>query len=130
MPAKVVAKKTKVAPVVKQEMPVAPVSTKYWLTLAGLIAGGISFVGFVLLSNLTVTLSENVQIVSILVLSAFAIGGLVVSILALLPGKEGPTNHAWLGLNVIAFVISFLMFDKFISPLVSVITYLLKGKTA
>jgi hypothetical protein len=54
----------------------------------------------------------------------------VVSILAILPGKEGDTTHAWLGLNIIAFAICFLMFDKFISPLISVITYLLAKKAA
>ena len=130
MPAKAIAEKQKVAPVVEKEMPVAPAGTKFWLTLAGLIAGGISFIGFVLLSNLNVTLSENVQIISIFSLSLLAIGALVVSVLAILPGPYGDTTHKWLGLNIIAFGISFLMFDKFISPLISVITYLLTKKAA
>lgn len=144
MPTKVTPAKSKATPVrrttvsklaaapmvAEKSMPVAPAGTRFWLTLAGLIAGGISFIGFVLLSNLTVTLSENVQIISIFALSAFAIGGLVVSILAILPGKEGGTLHPWLGLNIIAFGISFLMFDKFVSPLISVINYLLTKKAA
>jgi hypothetical protein len=130
MPAKAIATKKKVAPVVVEEMPAAPFSIKFWLTLAGLIAGSISFIGFVLLSNLNVTLSENVQIISIFVLALFAVGGLVVSVLAILPGPDGDTTHKWLGLNIIAFGISFLMFDKFISPLISVVTYLLSKKAA
>lgn len=130
MPAKAVATKRKVAPVVVKEMPATPFSVKFWLTLAGLIAAGISFIGFVLLSNLNVTLSENIQIISIFVLALFAVGGLVVSVLAILPGPDGDTTHKWLGLNIIGFVISFLMFDKFISPLISVITYLLSKKAA
>jgi hypothetical protein len=130
MPAKAVAAKKKVAPVVEEVKPVVSPSIKFWMTLASLIAGGISFVGFVLLSNLNVTLSETIQIVSIFVLALLAIGALVLSVLAILPGPDGDTTHKWLGLNIIAFGISFLMFDKFISPLISVITYLLKKKAA
>ena len=63
-------------------------------------------------------------------LALFAVGGLVVSVLAILPGPDGDTTHKWLGLNIIAFGISFLMFDKFISPLISVVTYLLSKKAA
>jgi hypothetical protein len=51
-------------------------------------------------------------------------------VLAILPGPDGDTTHKWLGLNIIAFGISFLMFDKFISPLISVITFLLSKKAA
>ena len=134
MPAKAITKKQKVAPVVKKEMPVAPAGTKFWLTLAGLIAGSISFIAyivvFVLLQNLNIPVTENVQIISIFVLSVLAIGALVVSVLAILPGRDGDTTHKWLGLNIIAFGISFLMFDKFVSALISVITYLLTKKAA
>jgi hypothetical protein len=130
MPAKAVVTKKKVAPVVEKVLPAAPLSIKFWMTLASLIAGGISFIGFILLSNLNVTLSENIQIISIFVLALLAIGALVLSVLAILPGPDGDTTHKWLGLNIIAFGISFLMFDKFISPLISVITYLLSKKTA
>ncbi len=130
MPAKTSATKKKVTPVVVKEMPASRFNIKFWLTLAGLIAGGISFIGYTLLSNMNVTLSENVQIISIIVLALFAIAGLVLTVLAILPGPDGDTTHKWLGLNIIAFVISFLMFDKFISPLISVVTYLLNKKTA
>lgn len=129
MAKKVTTTKRKTPPALKsviaeKVMPAGHIDTKGWLTLAGLIAGGISFIGFILFSNLTITLSENVQIISIFILSVLAIAGVVLSILAILPGKAGGATHGWLGLNIIGFVVSFLMLDKFISPLISVVSYL------
>jgi hypothetical protein len=129
MPKKSTSTKRKAAParkpvVAKKVKAVASTGNKFWMTLVGLIAGGLAFIGYALLSNLTVTIPEKVQIATIFVLAVFAIAGVVFSVLALLLKGEGGTNHRWLGLNIIGLVVSFLMLEKFLSPLISVITYL------
>jgi divalent metal cation (Fe/Co/Zn/Cd) transporter len=130
MPTKVTKKSSKVAPVrkaeaVKKVPPSVPAGNKFWLALAGLIVGGLSFIGYALLSNLNLNLSENFQVASIFVMAVLAIAGVVLAILGFFLGKEAGNAHNWLSLNIIAFVVSFVMFEKLISLLISVVTYIL-----
>jgi hypothetical protein len=118
-----VVKKTVVEPVV---VPTAKESPRKWLSLSSLIAGGLAFIGFVLLSNLTIQLSETLQIVTVFIFAVLCIAGVVTAILALLPGKDMHLDPKWLGISIIGLVVSFVMFDKFLTPLISVIGFLLK----
>ncbi len=95
-----------------------------WMTIVGLIAGALSFIGYILLSNVQITMSENVQIAIVLTLAVFGIAGTVFSILAIIFASKNYSKHMLFGLNIIGLVVSLLAFDKFLSPLISVITYL------
>jgi hypothetical protein len=119
--------KAAVKPVVKKVEVVksAPVNSNIdWMTITGLVAGALSYIGYLLLSNVQITMGENVQIAIVITMAVFGIAGTVFSILAIICASKDYTKHMLFGLNIIGLVVSLLAFDKFLSPLISVITYL------
>jgi hypothetical protein len=119
-------KSDKKAAVVEEMQPVAEGSTRKILALASLIIGGLAFIGFVVLSSLTISLAQTVQIVAVLGVSLLSIGGVVFAIFALLEGDKGPQVLKWMGVAVIGLVISFIVVNRFITPLISVLGFLFK----
>jgi len=113
-------------PVAMKVIPAATDNGKFWMTLVGLIVGGIAFVGFIPFVLLYKTMSQSVYFISVIVIGILSIVGIVFSIIAILPYKGGSNTHRWLGLNIIGFVVSFVVFNEIISTFISVIIYLLK----
>ena len=119
-------KSVKKAAVVEEMKPVVEGSTRKILALASLIIGSLAFIGFVVLSSLTISLAQTVQIVAVLGVSLLSIGGVVFAIFALLEGDKGPQVLKWMGVAMIGLVISFIVVNRFITPLISVLGFLFK----